>query len=86
MTSAGRDDDAVFEIRGSYLEERPYTDTFERDGLTMTFASQHRSLERVARAILDAGLLIDHVAEVEDSTDPPGSPGAGSRPSSTSAA
>lgn len=63
----------MFEIRGSYLEERPYADTFESGGLTMTFASQHRSLERVARAILDAGLLIDHVAQVEDPTDPPGS-------------
>jgi SAM-dependent methyltransferase len=65
--------DEVFEIRGSYFEERPYSDTFERDGLTMTFASQHRSLQRVARAILDAGLLIDHVAEIEDTADPPGS-------------
>ena len=70
----GADDDAVFEIRDSYLEERPYADTFERDGLTMTFASQHRSLDRVSRAILDAGLLIDHVAEVADLADPPGSP------------
>jgi SAM-dependent methyltransferase len=66
-------EDEVFEIRGSYLEERRYSDTFERGGLTMTFASQHRSLERVARAILDAGLFIDHVAEVEDTADPPGS-------------
>ena len=70
----GPDHDAVFEIHASYLEERRYSDTFERDGLTMTFASQHRSLERVARAILDAGLLIDHVAEIEDSVDPPGAP------------
>jgi SAM-dependent methyltransferase len=70
---ASRDDDAVFEIRGSYLDERSYSDTVERDGLTMTFTSRHRPLERIARAILDAGLLLDHVAEAADTSDPPGS-------------
>jgi ubiquinone/menaquinone biosynthesis C-methylase UbiE len=78
INSAGRfptrEHDAVFEIRDSYFEERRTSDTFERDGLTMTFTSQHRSLERVARAILDAGLLIDHVAEVAELSDPVGSP------------
>lgn len=78
INSAGRfssrEPDAVFSIRGSYFEERVSGDTFERDGLTITFASRHRSLERMARAFLDAGLLIDHVAELPDSSDPPGSP------------
>lgn len=78
ITSAGRfptrELDAVFEIRDSYFEERHMSETFERDGLTMTFASRHRSLERVARTILDAGLLIDHIAEVPDLADPPRSP------------
>ena len=78
INSAGRfptrEPDAVFEIRDSYFEERSSSETFERDGLTMTFASRHRSLERVARTILDAGLLIDHVAEVADLADPPRSP------------
>jgi len=78
INSAGRfptrELDAVFEIRDSYFEERRSSDTFERDGLTMTFTSQHRSLERIARAILDAGLLVDHLAEVPDLADPPGSP------------
>jgi SAM-dependent methyltransferase len=77
VSSAGdvraSDHDEAFEIRGSYLEERRYGETLERDGLVMTFASQHRSIERVARAILSTGLLIDHVAEVEDTADPPGS-------------
>ena len=69
---ASRDDDAVFEIRGSYFDERRTNDTFTRDGLTIAFASRHRPLERVLRAILDAGLLIDHVGELPDLGDPPG--------------
>jgi SAM-dependent methyltransferase len=76
MNSAGdftsREPDAVFEIRDAYFEERRYVDVFERDGLTMTFASVHRSLERVARAIFATGLLIDHVAEPPDTSRPPG--------------
>ena len=78
INSAGRfptrEPDAVFEIRGSYFEERRSNDSFTRDGLTITFASLHRPLEQVARAFLDAGLLIDHVGELEDMSDPPGSP------------
>jgi SAM-dependent methyltransferase len=76
MNSAGRFDstepDATFEIRGSYFDERRYADRFERAGLTMTFASRHRSLERVAAAILGAGLLIDRVAEPPATNAAPG--------------
>ena len=78
MNSAGRfptrETDAVFEIRESYFEERRTRQTFTRDGLTMTFTSQHRSLERVAGAILAAGLLIDRVAELPDTSDAAGKP------------
>ena len=77
MNSAGRfasrDPDAVFEIRGSYFADRRYEDTFEREGLTMTFASVHRSLGRVARVLFGAGLLIDHLAEPPDTSQPIGS-------------
>jgi SAM-dependent methyltransferase len=69
---ASRDDDAPFVIRDSYFEERRYSDEIERDGLAMRFTSMHRSLERMCRAILGAGLLIDHLAEIPDATDPPG--------------
>ena len=76
LASAGqftaREPDAVYEIRGSYVDERRYSSTFERDGLVMTFTSQHRSLERIVQAILATGLLIDHFAEVQDLSDPPG--------------
>jgi SAM-dependent methyltransferase len=78
INSAGqfptRDDDAIFEIRDSYFEERQSGGTFTRDGLTMTFASRHRSLERFAGTILDAGLLIDRIKEFPDLSDPPGTP------------
>lgn len=78
INSAGRfptrEPDAVFEIRDSYFEERRTGGTFTRDGLTITFTSQHRPLERVATAILDAGLLIDRVAELADLSDPAGTP------------
>jgi hypothetical protein len=77
INSAGdfeaREHDAPFLIAGSYFEERRHSDLLERGGLVMTFASVHRSLERVFRAIVAAGLLVDHVAEVPDSTAPPGS-------------
>lgn len=69
---ASREPDAAFEIRGSYFAERRYADTVERDGLTMTFTSVHRPLERVVQAVLATGLLIDHLAEVPELSEPPG--------------
>ena len=38
-------------------------DELERDGLRMTFASQHRSLEGYARALEDARLSIQRLRE-----------------------
>jgi SAM-dependent methyltransferase len=68
-----RDPGATFEIRESYFEDRRYRDEIERDGLAMAFTSLHRDLERLAGSILRAGLLIDRVVEVPDSSAPPGS-------------
>jgi SAM-dependent methyltransferase len=68
-----RDADATFEIQDSYFEDRRYRDAIERDGLPMTFSSIHRDLERLAASILGAGLLIDRVVEVPDTSAPPGS-------------
>jgi SAM-dependent methyltransferase len=49
INSAGRFEsnaaDAPFVIRGDYLGTFRYSDTVERDGLSMTFNSQHRPLE-----------------------------------------
>ena len=55
--------DAAFTIRGSYLESRPSVDTFERDGLRMTFHSRTHPLENYARALEGAGFLVERVRE-----------------------
>jgi hypothetical protein len=53
----------VFEIGGSYLEERRYRYDSERDGITMVFHSFHRPLEAYARALEEAGFLIERLRE-----------------------
>jgi SAM-dependent methyltransferase len=55
--------DAPFVIKGSYLHPFPYSDTVERDGLTMTFHSQHRPLEAYFSALEDAGFLVEALRE-----------------------
>jgi SAM-dependent methyltransferase len=76
IASAGRFEsrtpDAAFVIRGSYLEARRYADDIERDGLRMRFSSIHRPLQDYAASLASAGLLIERLAEIADSTDPPG--------------
>lgn len=68
INSAGRftDDeaaDAPFVSEGSYLSEYHYADEIDRDGLAFTFHSMHRPLEAYARALEDAGLLIETIRE-----------------------
>jgi ubiquinone/menaquinone biosynthesis C-methylase UbiE len=65
-TRNARGAEAPFVIRRSYFDERIYVDAIERDGLPMTFSSRHRPLAAIARSLLEAGLLIDHVEEVRD--------------------
>lgn len=69
---ASRTPDAPFVIRDSYFEGRPYADSIERDGLRMTFISRHRPLEAYFAALESAGFLVERLAEMGDSTDPPG--------------
>lgn len=64
--------DAPFVIRDSYFGTRHYSDRVERDGLVMTFSSIHRPLQDLSASLERAGLLIERVVEVPDSTDPPG--------------
>jgi SAM-dependent methyltransferase len=67
INSAGRftgDDRASpFVIEGSYLERFRYEDSIERDGLEMTFVSEHRPLQDYVEALADAGLLVERVRE-----------------------
>lgn len=56
--------DAPFVIRGSYLDRFRYVDDIERDGLPMTFHSEHRSLDAYSRALERSGFLIEAIREV----------------------
>lgn len=67
-----RTPDAPFVIRDSYFATRRYADAVERDGLPMTFTSNHRPLEAYFEALEAAGLLVERLIEVGDSTAPPG--------------
>jgi SAM-dependent methyltransferase len=68
-----RDDDAAFVIERSYFEERSYEVTFERDGLTFTFASRSYPLTAYMGAVEHAGLLVEAIREPLPA---PGAPGA----------
>jgi SAM-dependent methyltransferase len=67
INSAGRflsDDPASpLVIEGSYLEPSRYEEKVERDGLEMTFISDHRPLQAYTEALADTGLLIERVRE-----------------------
>ena len=61
---AGTEPDAPFTIPGAYLgRHRLEEDTFERDGLEITFAGWRYALEEYAAALEAAGLLIERLRE-----------------------
>ena len=60
---ANEQPDALFTIPGTYLGRRRFEGTFERDGLQMTFHGWCYPLEDYARALADAGLLIEMIRE-----------------------
>jgi SAM-dependent methyltransferase len=68
VNSAGKfasdEEDADFVIRDSYFERRRYVDTIEKDGLVMTFTSDHRPLEGWLRPLAETGFLLERVREV----------------------
>jgi SAM-dependent methyltransferase len=55
--------DARFVISGDYLRPFRYSETVERDGLSMTFHSQHRPIEAYFVALEEAGLLVETLRE-----------------------
>ena len=68
VNSAGgfpaRDGDAPFMIAGSYLDPAPTDGVAERDGIRLTFHSEHRPLEAYSLALERAGLLIEAIREL----------------------
>ncbi len=60
----GRDPDAPFVISGSYLQITPLRMVADRDGIRLTFHSEHRPLESYTRALEASGLLIEAIREV----------------------
>jgi SAM-dependent methyltransferase len=54
---------ALFVIAGSYLGRHRVDEPFERDGLQMHFTGWRYPLEAYARALEDAGLLIERLRE-----------------------
>ena len=68
VNSAGafqdRDPDAPFLIAGSYLDTAPADWAANRDGIRLTFHSEHRPIEAYSRALEAAGLLIEAIREV----------------------
>jgi hypothetical protein len=75
LNSAGRfteeSADSPFVVSSSYLDSFPYESVAEKADLRMTFHSQHRSLERFARAFEAAGLLIEAIREPPATGSPP---------------
>jgi SAM-dependent methyltransferase len=65
-----REPDARFVVTGSYLEQRRFEGTFERDGLTITFKGWCYPLEAYTRALEDAGFLLETVQEPPDPRRP----------------
>ena len=55
--------DAPFLISGSYLDTAPADWVADRDGIRLTFDSEHRPIEAYSRALEAAGLLIEAIRE-----------------------
>jgi SAM-dependent methyltransferase len=60
---ASEDPDAPFLVSGSYFGRRRYEGTFERDGLRMTFRGWCYPLEDYAKALEQAGLVVEAIRE-----------------------
>jgi SAM-dependent methyltransferase len=65
-----RDPDARFVVTGSYLERRRFEGTFERDGLAVSFYSWCYPLEAYARALEEAGFLLETMRDPPDPHGP----------------
>jgi ubiquinone/menaquinone biosynthesis C-methylase UbiE len=52
------------ELVDDYFERRHYTDTIERDGLSMIFESVHRTFEDYFEALAAAGFVVEALREI----------------------
>jgi SAM-dependent methyltransferase len=59
----GQTADGPFVIEGDYLRSFDYSETVERDGLTITFHSQHRPFEAYFSALEEARFLVEALRE-----------------------
>ena len=70
INSAGRfielDGQERFVLERNYFERRRTVDSVERDGLSMTFVSEHRTLADYVDALADAGFVVERLREVPD--------------------
>jgi SAM-dependent methyltransferase len=57
--------DSPFVIRGTYLGRFRYADELERDGLEMTFESEHRPIGWYFAALESAGFLVEQLRETD---------------------
>ena len=62
-----RESDAPFVIRRSYFDTAPLRFTAEREDVRLTFYNEHRPLDRYARSLEAAGLLIEKLREIGSS-------------------
>jgi SAM-dependent methyltransferase len=69
FASAGQFDsdepDSPFVVRGTYLGRFRFADEVERDGLTMTFESEHRPIGWYFDALEAAGFLVERLRETD---------------------
>jgi SAM-dependent methyltransferase len=61
----GEDPDSPFVIRGTYLGRFRFADEVEREGLEMTFESEHRPIGWYFDALAEAGFLVERLRETD---------------------
>jgi hypothetical protein len=66
---SGRAHDAPFVIIDSYLGRRRFEGTFQRAGMTMTFRGWCYPMEDYARALEEAGFVIERMREPKASEE-----------------
>jgi len=61
----GEEPDSPFVVRGTYLGRFRFADEVEREGLTMTFESEHRPIGWYFDALTAAGFLVEKLRETD---------------------